>query len=98
MLSKKMAFSLMSLITIFALAFVVPVAMAADGGPTVTISTADHHFDDGKQVVPSEADPATLTDIADDIVVVTVEFSDRGRLSFWDHDYWWLQTILQLML
>ena len=30
MLSKKMAFSLMSLITIFALAFAVPSAMAAD--------------------------------------------------------------------
>ena len=55
MLSNKMTVSLMSLITILALAFVAPIAMAADGGPTVKISTADHHFDDGSQVVPTEA-------------------------------------------
>ncbi len=50
MLSKKMTVSLMSLITIFALAFVAPTAMAASDGPTVTISSKDHHADDGKQV------------------------------------------------
>ena len=50
MLSKKMAFSLTSLITILALAFVVPIAMAADGGPTVTISTEDNSTATGKQV------------------------------------------------
>ncbi|MDE0690497.1 MAG: hypothetical protein OXI61_20235, partial [Candidatus Poribacteria bacterium] len=76
MLSKKMAFSLMSLITIFALAFVASTAMAADGGPTVTISTADHHFDDGKQVVPTEPETATPDTIVGDTVVVTIEFSD----------------------
>ena len=67
MLSNKMTVSLMSLITILALAFVAPIAMAADGGPTVKISTADHHFDDGSQVVP-DGDTAGVT--------VTIEFSD----------------------
>ncbi|MCY4552522.1 MAG: hypothetical protein OXC79_02500, partial [Candidatus Poribacteria bacterium] len=81
MLSKKMAFSLMSLITIFALAFVASTAIAADGGPTVKISTADHHFDDGKQVVPSEPDSATPASVADDTLVVTVEFSDAVRYN-----------------
>ncbi len=50
MLSNKMTVSLMSLITILALAFVVPSAMAADGGPTVTISTEDNSTATGKQV------------------------------------------------
>ena len=36
MLSKKMTFSLMSLITLLALAFVAPTAMAADFSTTVT--------------------------------------------------------------
>ncbi len=63
MLSKKMTVSLMSLITIFALAFVAPTAMAASDGPTVTISSKDHHADDGKQVAAGS-------------VVITVEFSD----------------------
>ena len=76
MLSNKMTVSLMSLITILVLAFVAPIAMAADGGPTVKISTADHHFDDGSQVIPSEPDPATPDSFADDTFVVTVEFSD----------------------
>ena len=76
MLSKKMAFSLMSLITIFALAFVVPSALAADGGPTVTISTKDHSNDDGKQVIPTEPETATPATIVGDTVVVTIEFSD----------------------
>ena len=58
MLSKKMAFSLTSLITILALAFVVPIAMAADGGPTVTISTEDNSTATGKQV--RLRDPADL--------------------------------------
>ena len=40
MLSKKMAFSLMSLITIFALAFVAPSAMAQDEF-AVTLDPAD---------------------------------------------------------
>ncbi len=63
MLSKKMTVSLMSLITILALVFVAPSTMAASDGPTVTISTADHHADDGKQVEAGD-------------VVITVEFSD----------------------
>ncbi len=75
MLSKKMAFSLTSLITIFALAFVASTAMAADGGPTVTISTADHHFDDGKQVVLAAITPPGDSEVAD-AVKVTIEFSD----------------------
>ena len=67
MLSKKMAFSLTSLITILALAFLAPAVMAASDGPTVSISSKDHSADDGKQVIPT-GDPGT--------VVVTVEFSD----------------------
>ena len=46
MLSKKMAFSLMSLITLLALAFVAPAAMAAEFGValdmTKDVSTADN--------------------------------------------------------
>ena len=38
MSSLKMTFSLASLVLIFALAFVAPLAMAADGGPTVSIT------------------------------------------------------------
>ena len=76
MLSKKMAFSLTSLITILALAFVAPIAMAAVGGPTVKISTKDHSADDGKQV-----DPTPGTTAADNYFVVTVEFSDAVNMN-----------------
>ena len=69
----------MSLITILALAFVAPMAMAADGGPTVTISTADHHFNDGKQVKLADIDPdgddGDATQVAA-AVTVTFKFSD----------------------
>ncbi len=37
-MSKKLTFSLASLVLIFALAFVAPLAMAATGGPTVDIT------------------------------------------------------------
>ena len=51
MLSKKMAFSLMSLIAIFALAFVVPTAMAAEFGVTMSIdSDIDVSSEGGTQV------------------------------------------------
>ena len=50
MMSMKWTFSLTSLITILALAFVAPYTMAADGGPTVTISTADDGAAAGNQV------------------------------------------------
>ena len=49
MLSKKMAFSLMSLITILALAFVVPSAMAATFGADL-IMTEDVSHQDGLQL------------------------------------------------
>ena len=49
MLSKKMAFSLMSLITILALAFVVPSAMAATFGADL-IMTSDVSHQDGLQI------------------------------------------------
>ena len=48
MLSKKMAFSLMRLITIFVLPFVVPSAMAQDFN--TTLSVKDVSFADGNQV------------------------------------------------
>ena len=49
MLSKKMAFSLMSLITILALAFVVPSAMAATFGADL-IMTEDVSHQGGLQL------------------------------------------------
>ena len=51
MLSKKMAFSLMGLITIFALAFVVPSAMAAEFTVSLGVgSETDVSFADGDQI------------------------------------------------
>ena len=41
MLSKKMAFSLMSLITLLAFAFAVPSAMAGDFGTAITIGATE---------------------------------------------------------
>ena len=81
MMSNKWAFSLTSLITIIALAFVVSPAMAATGGPTVTIETADHHFDDGKQVAPGTITVAntsndTLTSGGENSVKLTIKFGD----------------------
>ena len=84
MMSKKWTFSLTSLITIIALAFIVSPAMAADGGPTVTISTADHLFDGDdnkdKQVVPANMTPKAPDGNAgtevENAYAVTFKFSD----------------------
>ncbi|MYC75178.1 hypothetical protein F4X10_05310 [Candidatus Poribacteria bacterium] len=51
MLSKKMAVSLTSLITIFALAFVVPPAMAGDFSTAITVGGNDVSHEDGEQRV-----------------------------------------------
>ena len=51
MLSKKMAFSLMSLITIFALAFVVTPAMAGDFSTDISVAGHDISHADGQQRV-----------------------------------------------
>ena len=52
MLSKKMAFSLMSLITLLAFVFVVPSAMAAEFGVTLTVDAElDISSDGGIQVL-----------------------------------------------
>ena len=51
MLSKKMAVSLTSLITIFALAFAVPSAMAGDFATTLTVGGHDISHADGEQRV-----------------------------------------------
>ena len=50
MLSKKMAFSLMSLITLLAFAFVAPSAMAGEFGVTLDV-TGDVSSADGLQLV-----------------------------------------------
>ena len=65
MLSKKMAFSLMGLITIFALAFVVPSAMAAEFTVSLGVgSETDVSHADGDQIeiVDNQNDP-TITAI-----------------------------------
>ena len=49
MLSKKMAFSLMSLITIIALAFVAPSAMAGDFSTAITVDGHDVSHQKGEQ-------------------------------------------------
>ena len=49
MLSKKMVFSLMPLITIFVLAFVVPPVMASDFSTTITVNGSDISHADGEQ-------------------------------------------------
>ena len=62
MLSKKMAFSLMGLITIFALAFVVPSAMAAEFTVSLGVgSETDVSFADGNQIEIVGADRTTTT-------------------------------------
>ncbi len=84
MFSHKWTFSLTSLIVILALAFVVPLAMAETGGPTVKISVADNDVGDGVQTVPVDDSVATLADdavedpavVTDDVVLITIEFSD----------------------
>ena len=59
MLSKKMAFSLMSLIAIFALAFVVPTAMAAEFAVTLSVDAeSDISSDGGIQIM--NGSPATI--------------------------------------
>ena len=60
MLSKKMAFSLMGLITIFALAFVVPSAMAAEFTVSLGVgSETDVSFADGDQIEIAGTGPTT---------------------------------------
>ncbi len=78
MLSKKMAFSLTSLITILALAFVVPSALAAPGGPTVTITAVSGDKDKSTTDVidVSLVEAGTVDDASDDTFDVTIKFSD----------------------
>ena len=55
MLSKKMAFSLMSLITLLAFAFVVPSAMAAEFGVALSVGAdVDISSADGVQAAHSD--------------------------------------------
>ena len=95
MMSNKWAFSLTSLITILAFAFVGAPTMAASDGPTVKISTADNSTADGTQTVPIDRDKhdpklvgadGTAPDadddaIANDVIAITVEFSDPVRFN-----------------
>ena len=81
MMSNKWTFSLTSLITILLLTFVATPAMAATGGPTVTISGKDHSADDGKQVIPAAGADTTFGN-ADDTVVVTVAFGDPVNWTY----------------
>ena len=76
MLSKKMAFSLMSLITLLALAFVAPSAIAADD------------FDATFSVVRASAVSDHNAMYAQDIVV-TLTFGAHSR---WCCCYWWANT------
>ena len=71
MLSKKMAFSLMSLITIIALAFVVPSAMAQDFDVTVDV-TDDESSADGLQLLH----PGN-----DENIKVTVKFAEAVKFD-----------------
>ena len=59
MLSKKMAFSLMSLITLLAFAFVVPTAMAAEFAVTLSVDAELDISSDGGIQILSES-PATI--------------------------------------
>ena len=71
MLSKKMAFSLMSLITIIALAFVAPSAMAQDFDVTLDV-TGDKSSADGLQLVhPGD----------DENIEVTVKFAEAVKFD-----------------
>ena len=77
MLSKKMAFSLTSLITIFALAFAVTPAMAEVDGPTVKITAKD--ADPGTEGVQVVLDSSNA-------FMVTVTFSDPVTPGLDDED------------
>ena len=70
MLSKKMAFSLMSLITLFALAFAVPSVMAADITPTLSASTDAY----GEEILVTLTFDAAvgLANVAPDTAIITV--------------------------
>ena len=72
MLSKKMAFSLTSLITIFALAFVVAPAMAQDFDVTLDMAD-DKSSADGLQVMHPGAD--------DETIKVTVKFANAVKFD-----------------
>ena len=90
MLSKKMAFSLTSLITIFALAFVVPSAMAVDfkvmiDGSRVLTYTADDDGDAPVVALTSVTDPILLTVTSEealpDPLTVGTDTDDNGLID-----------------
>ena len=65
MLSKKMTFSLMSLITLLAFAFVVPSVMAAEFSASLGVgSETDVSFADGNQVEIADSGATTTTIMA----------------------------------
>ena len=71
MLSKKMAFSLMSLITLFALAFAVPSVMAADE-ITPTLSADGDAYGEEIKVTLTFDKPVGLANVAPATAIITV--------------------------
>ena len=71
MLSKKMAFSLMSLITLFALAFAVPSVMAADE-ITPTLSADGDAYDEEIVVTLTFDKPVGLENVTPTAAIITV--------------------------
>ena len=87
MLSKKMAFSLMSLITLLALAFAVPSAMAAAfevkiAGPT----TANYVGTDGTDDIPVMLKVSSGQPIADLVATATPATTDTITVYAFDED------------
>ena len=84
MLSKKMTFSLMSLITLLAFAFVVPSAMAANDIGSDLILTADIGHADGLQMQhPGAEDDGTIdaSTTAADNDIITIRFAKPVDLT-----------------
>ena len=77
MLSKKMAFSLMSLITIFALAFAVPSAIAADDFDT-EFSVVNTTYDTDIEVTITFKEEVPLANIQEATRTITVHIEDKN--------------------
>ena len=91
MLSKKMVFSLMCFITIFAFAFVVPFAMAAEFGLTVAGRTAASYILNAQGTEATAAVVVDLTVSADQRIPALVRgntpaVTDNVNLTFFDRD------------
>ena len=78
MLSKKMTFSLMSLITLLAFAFVAPSAMAAAVGVTIEGRTAVSHAVGTDGTTPAETTIALKVTTDQPVAIVLVD-NDSGR-------------------